>query len=170
MECPKCNYSLKGYANFCPNCGASLLNKCPHCGQTNALNIKYCPNCGTKQAYIQRGLWGIVYRKWNDGSGSSLRIAFKVVEYGGVAIPAQGEGQLNNYEYNTSWDTIVHGFQYDEIEYWSYFGHDAWIVRKGNKWGGICDEWKLELPCTYTDKSEAYHQLAKKMDWQRGFR
>ena len=47
-KCPRCNYPVGDYAEYCKNCGFDLLVRCPNCNRlqrTEYINCKKCEYC-----------------------------------------------------------------------------------------------------------------------------
>ena len=45
-SCPRCNYPISIYTEYCRNCGLKLINKCPNCNIYTDGKLNYCDNCG----------------------------------------------------------------------------------------------------------------------------
>ena len=45
-KCPRCNYPVSDYAEYCKNCGFDLLIRCPNCNKLQRTEYINCKNCG----------------------------------------------------------------------------------------------------------------------------
>lgn len=45
-SCPRCNFPVSVYTEYCRNCGLKLINKCPNCNTYTDGKLYYCDNCG----------------------------------------------------------------------------------------------------------------------------
>ncbi len=45
-SCPRCNFPISIYTEYCRNCGLKLINKCPICNIYTDGKEHYCDNCG----------------------------------------------------------------------------------------------------------------------------
>lgn len=45
--CPRCNYPVSDYADYCKNCGMELLIRCPNCNKLQRAEQFACKKCGS---------------------------------------------------------------------------------------------------------------------------
>ncbi|MFX0072354.1 MAG: zinc ribbon domain-containing protein [Candidatus Hermodarchaeota archaeon] len=46
--CPRCNFPISVYSEYCRNCGLQLIKKCPDCGNYIKTDKLLCDKCGHK--------------------------------------------------------------------------------------------------------------------------
>ncbi|TFG19593.1 MAG: hypothetical protein EU533_06640 [Promethearchaeota archaeon] len=48
--CPRCNFPVSDYADYCKNCGMELLIRCPNCNRLQRAEQFACKKCGSPLA------------------------------------------------------------------------------------------------------------------------
>lgn len=52
-KCPKCEFKINHFQNYCPKCGYTLQEKCSSCGEHKVHGLPYCPVCGVKESAVR---------------------------------------------------------------------------------------------------------------------
>ena len=66
-SCPRCNYPISIYTEYCRNCGLKLINKCPNCNIYTDGKLNYCDNCGFEFPKYEGEKFPFEYKVYEEG-------------------------------------------------------------------------------------------------------
>jgi predicted amidophosphoribosyltransferase len=66
-SCPRCNFPISIYTEYCRNCGLKLINKCPNCNIYTDGKLNYCDNCGYEFPTYEGEKLPFEYKVYEEG-------------------------------------------------------------------------------------------------------